>query len=109
MDDTETNNHHSSKPHGNHLVGNATQPSTTSIVASDVRTAVGGGGRGPGIVTSMNNNPMATNDKSNETSTSAAGTSSSGPNAMLMVGPNFRVGKRIGAGNFGEIRLGKIN
>ena len=24
-----------------------------------------------------------------------------------MVGPNFRVGKRIGAGNFGEIRLGK--
>jgi serine/threonine protein kinase len=26
---------------------------------------------------------------------------------MLMVGPNFRVGKRIGAGNFGEIRLGK--
>ena len=25
----------------------------------------------------------------------------------LMVGPNFRVGKKIGSGNFGEIRLGK--
>ena len=31
-------------------------------------------------------------------------TSSSG---MLMVGPNFRVGKKIGCGNFGELRLGK--
>jgi len=29
-----------------------------------------------------------------------------GPVAML-VGPNFRVGKKIGSGNFGEIRLGK--
>jgi serine/threonine protein kinase len=25
-----------------------------------------------------------------------------------MVGPNFRVGKKIGAGNFGFIHLGKI-
>uniref|UniRef100_A0A5K3FWS4 Protein kinase domain-containing protein n=1 Tax=Mesocestoides corti TaxID=53468 RepID=A0A5K3FWS4_MESCO len=25
----------------------------------------------------------------------------------LFVGPNFRVGKKIGCGNFGEIRLGK--
>ncbi|XP_046432081.1 casein kinase I isoform X5 [Neodiprion pinetum] len=31
-------------------------------------------------------------------------TSSSG---VLMVGPNFRVGKKIGCGNFGELRLGK--
>lgn len=28
---------------------------------------------------------------------------------MLMVGPNFRVGKKIGCGNFGELRLGKLN
>lgn len=27
---------------------------------------------------------------------------------MLMVGPNFRVGKKIGCGNFGELRLGKL-
>jgi len=35
----------------------------------------------------------------------AANTSSS--SAVLMVGPNFRVGKKIGCGNFGELRLGK--
>jgi len=32
-------------------------------------------------------------------------TSSTG---VLMVGPNFRVGKKIGCGNFGELRLGEI-
>lgn len=26
---------------------------------------------------------------------------------ILMVGPNFRVGKKIGCGNFGELRLGE--
>uniref|UniRef100_A0A8C6UXW3 non-specific serine/threonine protein kinase n=1 Tax=Neogobius melanostomus TaxID=47308 RepID=A0A8C6UXW3_9GOBI len=32
----------------------------------------------------------------------------SGTNSgVLMVGPNFRVGKKIGCGNFGELRLGK--
>jgi len=25
-----------------------------------------------------------------------------------MVGPNFRVGKKIGCGNFGELRLGEF-
>ncbi|XP_052280688.1 casein kinase I-like isoform X12 [Dreissena polymorpha] len=33
--------------------------------------------------------------------------SGSGSSGVLMVGPNFRVGKKIGCGNFGEIRLGK--
>ena len=106
MDESDTINHPTiTKQHGNHLSSTAaTQASTTSIVASDVRA----GGRGPGLATGMNNNLMA-NDKSNETATSMSATASStsGPNAMLMVGPNFRVGKRIGAGNFGEIRLGK--
>ncbi|CAH1798067.1 unnamed protein product [Owenia fusiformis] len=32
---------------------------------------------------------------------------SSGNQGVLMVGPNFRVGKKIGCGNFGELRLGK--
>lgn len=27
---------------------------------------------------------------------------------VLMVGPNFRVGKKIGCGNFGELRLGEF-
>ncbi|XP_028967380.1 casein kinase I [Galendromus occidentalis] len=32
---------------------------------------------------------------------------SNGPQGVLMVGPNFKVGKKIGCGNFGELRLGK--
>ncbi|XP_063215572.1 casein kinase I isoform X3 [Bacillus rossius redtenbacheri] len=32
---------------------------------------------------------------------------SGGNSGVLMVGPNFRVGKKIGCGNFGELRLGK--
>ncbi|OXB56755.1 hypothetical protein ASZ78_008522 [Callipepla squamata] len=31
--------------------------------------------------------------------------SSSASSGVLMVGPNFRVGKKIGCGNFGELRL----
>jgi hypothetical protein len=27
--------------------------------------------------------------------------------SVMMVGPNFRVGKKIGSGNFGELRLGE--
>lgn len=33
--------------------------------------------------------------------------SSSASSVQLMVGPNYRVGKKIGCGNFGELRLGK--
>ncbi|KAK6302215.1 hypothetical protein J4Q44_G00265700 [Coregonus suidteri] len=41
-------------------------------------------------------------------SRSGHGSRSSGSNSgVLMVGPNFRVGKKIGCGNFGELRLGK--
>lgn len=32
----------------------------------------------------------------------------SSSSGLLMVGPNFKVGKKIGSGNFGELRLGKI-
>ncbi|XP_067934503.1 casein kinase I-like [Watersipora subatra] len=38
---------------------------------------------------------------------SSAATSSTSGGSVLMVGPNFRVGKKIGCGNFGELRLGK--
>lgn len=34
-------------------------------------------------------------------------THASSSSGVLMVGPNFRVGKKIGNGNFGELRLGK--
>lgn len=32
----------------------------------------------------------------------------SSSSGVLMVGPNFRVGKKIGCGNFGELRLGEL-
>uniref|UniRef100_A0A3Q1GBL9 Casein kinase I n=1 Tax=Acanthochromis polyacanthus TaxID=80966 RepID=A0A3Q1GBL9_9TELE len=32
---------------------------------------------------------------------------SSSSSGVLMVGPNFRVGKKIGCGNFGELKLGE--
>lgn len=42
--------------------------------------------------------------RNSHTSRASSSTSASG---VLMVGPNFRVGKKIGCGNFGELRLGK--
>lgn len=33
-------------------------------------------------------------------------TSSNDENEALMVGTNFKVGRKLGAGNFGELRLG---
>uniref|UniRef100_A0A1L8DM43 non-specific serine/threonine protein kinase n=1 Tax=Nyssomyia neivai TaxID=330878 RepID=A0A1L8DM43_9DIPT len=41
------------------------------------------------------------------TSMYSARHSVSSSSGVLMVGPNFRVGKKIGCGNFGELRLGK--
>lgn len=35
-------------------------------------------------------------------------TGASSTSSVLMVGPNWKVGKKIGNGNFGELRLGKI-
>uniref|UniRef100_A0A8C6XQE3 non-specific serine/threonine protein kinase n=1 Tax=Naja naja TaxID=35670 RepID=A0A8C6XQE3_NAJNA len=42
--------------------------------------------------------------RSTHSSRASSSTSAAG---VLMVGPNFRVGKKIGCGNFGELRLGK--
>jgi len=36
-------------------------------------------------------------------------TSNASSAGVLMVGPNFRVGKKIGCGNFGELRLGELS
>jgi len=48
---------------------------------------------------------MTTNDQSTTMSTRPSSANSGG--TQLMVGPNYRVGKKIGCGNFGELRLGK--
>lgn len=51
--------------------------------------------------TTANINNNATNSTANRPSSTASGST------QLMVGPNYRVGKKIGCGNFGELRLGK--
>lgn len=38
---------------------------------------------------------------------SAPAPSTGNSDCAAMVGPNFRVGKKIGCGNFGELRLGE--
>ena len=46
--------------------------------------------------------------KTSQSGSSYRGTNVSGSHGgVLMVGPNFRVGKKIGCGNFGELRLGE--
>lgn len=52
-----------------------------------------------GIVQSASNNTTGVSNQ-RPSSTASGGT-------QLMVGPNYRVGKKIGCGNFGELRLGK--
>ncbi|XP_055378027.1 casein kinase I isoform X17 [Condylostylus longicornis] len=68
------------------------QPSSSSVTA--------GGGGGGGNSSAVRVTGITSNMYSGRHSVS----SSSG---VLMVGPNFRVGKKIGCGNFGELRLGK--
>lgn len=48
---------------------------------------------------------MTTTEQSTTMSTRPSSANSG--STQLMVGPNFRVGKKIGCGNFGELRLGK--
>lgn len=50
---------------------------------------------------SNNNNTSSNNVNQNRPSSTTSGST------QLMVGPNYRVGKKIGCGNFGELRLGK--
>ncbi|XP_047224158.1 casein kinase I-like isoform X1 [Girardinichthys multiradiatus] len=62
----------------------------------------GGGGGGKGEAEDGKRMSGKTGGRSGH-SGRAAGSGS----GVLMVGPNFRVGKKIGCGNFGELRLGK--
>ncbi|KAI1730815.1 protein kinase domain-containing protein [Ditylenchus destructor] len=55
-------------------------------------------------ITAPGSAPAMTNVRGPSSSTSTSTTTSTG---VLMVGPNFKVGKKIGCGNFGELRLGK--
>jgi hypothetical protein len=61
-------------------------------------TATGGG---------VNNNNATSNQNSSTGVANRPSSSTTSGSTQLMVGPNYRVGKKIGCGNFGELRLGK--
>ena len=52
-----------------------------------------------------NNLTNATNNVNSASSNNRPSSTASGA-TQLMVGPNYRVGKKIGCGTFGELRLG---
>ena len=62
-------------------------------------------------VNNINNNNTTSNSTNNTTNnnnnTNNRPSSTASGGTQLMVGPNYRVGKKIGCGNFGELRLGK--
>lgn len=66
------------------------------------KRGVGGGGGGKGETEDVKRMSGKTGSRSGHT-----GRGSGSNSGVLMVGPNFRVGKKIGCGNFGELRLGK--
>ncbi|TDG45057.1 hypothetical protein AWZ03_008482 [Drosophila navojoa] len=72
-----------------YLSGGGPQTTTAGPSAGNVANATIAGGK------STSNNMYSTRQSVSTTT------------GVLMVGPNFRVGKKIGCGNFGELRLGK--
>ena len=71
----------------------STQPKSDQARATeDAKRRLSSGGRAP----------VSRPSVTREGSTAAS-------SGVLMVGPNFRVGKKIGCGNFGELRLGECN
>jgi hypothetical protein len=68
----------------------------TTRQTSGVPGAGGGSGTGAGA-----------GQRGGTSSMYSARHSVSSSSGVLMVGPNFRVGKKIGCGNFGELRLGE--
>ncbi|KAH8295127.1 hypothetical protein KR018_007552, partial [Drosophila ironensis] len=62
---------------------------------------------GPSAGNVANAAPALAGGKSSSNNMYSTRQSVSTTTGVLMVGPNFRVGKKIGCGNFGELRLGK--
>ncbi|EDW34420.1 GL21596 [Drosophila persimilis] len=75
------------------------------------RQASGGGPpttiAGPSVGNVANTTTALAGAKSSSNNMYSTRQSVSTTTGVLMVGPNFRVGKKIGCGNFGELRLGK--
>lgn len=78
--------------------------STADMNMTNANSTIGLNQQNNTTTTNANNNNTTNNSTTNNTnrppSTTSGGT-------QLMVGPNYRVGKKIGCGNFGELRLGK--
>ncbi|XP_001359464.4 casein kinase I isoform X4 [Drosophila persimilis] len=62
---------------------------------------------GPSVGNVANTTTALAGAKSSSNNMYSTRQSVSTTTGVLMVGPNFRVGKKIGCGNFGELRLGK--
>lgn len=71
------------------------------------QAGAGGGGGGTGASNDPNRRVSQTSSRTRSNMAAARQGGASGSSSVLMVGPNFRVGKKIGCGNFGELRLGK--
>ncbi|XP_037956361.1 casein kinase I isoform X4 [Teleopsis dalmanni] len=67
--------------------------------AGGQQAAASAGAGGGGVAAVKNTTSTSSMYNARQSVTNSAG--------VLMVGPNFRVGKKIGCGNFGELRLGK--
>lgn len=78
----------------------------TQVPTSSAGGAGGGGGGGVGGGGGGNSGARGVASVSSNMYSGRHSVSSS--TGVLMVGPNFRVGKKIGSGNFGELRLGEF-
>lgn len=99
---------HQQKNQGDSRGGLTTLPHFDTVAKANAHSPTGDFPSGTGLnlkpSTTTTAAPAMTAVRGPSSSTSTSTTTSTG---VLMVGPNFKVGKKIGCGNFGELRLGK--
>lgn len=84
------------------------QNTTTEMNMTNANSTVGLNGTNAANLTTTTNGVMLSSSNNNSNSANQRPSSSVSGGTQLMVGPNYRVGKKIGCGNFGELRLGKF-
>jgi hypothetical protein len=96
--------------------GNNTSSNLVGMASTSNNNLNGNGGLvngNPNVSTTAVGANVTANNQTSATNGSNAGganrptSSTTSGSTQLMVGPNYRVGKKIGCGNFGELRLGK--
>lgn len=83
---------------------------TTEMNMTNANSTIGlNNGNNNTTVNAVNVTSTTTNGgvASTQSASNARPSSTASGGTQLMVGPNYRVGKKIGCGNFGELRLGK--